>query len=213
MTEDVVAHVLYDSFLQAQIIAQEVDRSPARMFSYEDLVALLEETGLLDRASEDLPTGDELTERRRGRARARAARAGDPARVLEALGGAVAGGAAGSPTTRWFERDLRSYFPGAVVERCGDLLGEHPLRTQLICMINANSVVNALGPTFVSSLVAERGADVVRGRARLPDRRRGHGRRRAVGGDRGLVGHRPGGADGAARRDRRAWWTRPPAGT
>ena len=60
----------------------------------------------------------------------------------------------------WLERDLRAYFPGAVVERCGHLLLEHPLRTQLICMINANSVVNALGPTFVSQLVAERDADV-----------------------------------------------------
>jgi glutamate dehydrogenase len=40
------------------------------------------------------------------------------------------------------------------------LLADHPLRTQLICMINANAVVNALGPTFVSSLVAERGVDV-----------------------------------------------------
>ena len=27
VTEDVVEHVLYDSFLQAQIIAQEVERS------------------------------------------------------------------------------------------------------------------------------------------------------------------------------------------
>jgi glutamate dehydrogenase len=60
----------------------------------------------------------------------------------------------------WFERDLRSYFPPAVVERCGQYLGEHQLRTQLICMINANAVVNALGPTFVSQLVSERGAEV-----------------------------------------------------
>jgi glutamate dehydrogenase len=159
VTEDVVAHVLYDSFLQAQIIAQEVDRSPARMFAYEDLVALLEETGLLDRASENLPTGDELTERRRaGRGLERPELAillayskRWVARSLEASGFADDG---------WFERDLRSYFPGAVVERCGQFLADHPLRTQLICMINANSVVNALGPTFVSSLVAERGADV-----------------------------------------------------
>ena len=34
------------------------------------------------------------------------------------------------------------------------------LRTQLICMINANAVVNALGPTFVSTLVSERGWEV-----------------------------------------------------
>ena len=125
VTEDVVAHVLYDSFLQAQIIAQEVDRSPGRMFSYEDLVALLEETGLLDRASENLPTGDELTERRRaGRGLERPELAillayskRWVARSLEASG--FAGDA-------WFERDLRSYFPSAVVERCGHLLAEHP---------------------------------------------------------------------------------------
>ena len=45
VTDDVVAHVLYDSFLQAQIIAQEVDRSGSRLFAYEDLMMLLEETG------------------------------------------------------------------------------------------------------------------------------------------------------------------------
>ena len=159
VTEDVVEHVLYDSFLQAQIIAQEVERSAGRMFAYEDLIELLEETGLLDRASENLPVADEITERRRGGRRmerpelailvAYAKRW--VARSLEASGFA---------DDPWLERDLRAYFPDAVVERCGHLLHEHPLRTQLVCMINANSVVNALGPTFVSQLVAERSADV-----------------------------------------------------
>jgi glutamate dehydrogenase len=164
VTEDVVQHVLYDSFVQAQILAQEVERSPSRMFAYEDLLALLEETGLLDRASENLPTGDEITERRRaGRGMERPELAimvayakRWVARELERSGFA---------DDTWFERDLRSYFPPLVVERCGNHLGEHQLRTQLICMINANAVVNALGPTFVSQLVAERGAavsDVVR---------------------------------------------------
>ena len=48
VTDDVVAHVLYDSFQQAQIIAQEVDRSANRLFAYEDLMVQLEELGLLD---------------------------------------------------------------------------------------------------------------------------------------------------------------------
>ena len=162
VTEDVVQHVLYDSFLQAQILAQEVDRSAGRMFAYEDLIGLLEtenQPPLLDRASENLPGNDELTERRRsGRGLERPELAillayakRWVARSLEASGYA---------SDPWFERDLRSYFPAAVVERCGHLLGEHQLRTQLICMINANAAVNALGPTFVSSLVAERGAEV-----------------------------------------------------
>ena len=51
VTDDVVAHVLYDSFLPAQIIAQEVDRSAIRLFAYEDLMVQLEELGLLDRAA------------------------------------------------------------------------------------------------------------------------------------------------------------------
>ena len=151
--------MLYDSFLQAQIIGQEVERSGVRLFAYEDLMLLLEQTGLLDRAAEHLPTGDELTERRRaGRGMERPELAilvayakRWVARALERTGFA---------DDPWFERDLRAYFPDPVVERCGDLLDAHPLRTQLVCMINANSVVNALGPTFVSQLVAERGADV-----------------------------------------------------
>jgi glutamate dehydrogenase len=65
VTEDVTSHVLYDSFLQAQIIAQEVDRSHPRLYAYEDLMALLEESKLLDRASEDLPTSEEIADRRR----------------------------------------------------------------------------------------------------------------------------------------------------
>ncbi|HWM07926.1 MAG TPA: NAD-glutamate dehydrogenase domain-containing protein, partial [Solirubrobacteraceae bacterium] len=159
VTQDVVEHVLYDSFLQAQIIAQEVERSAGRIFAYEDLANLLEETGLLDRASESLPGNDELTERRRG---GRGMERPELAILLAYSKRWVARSleASGFADDPWLERDLRSYFPPAVVERCGHLLAEHPLRTQLVCMINANLVVNALGPTFVSQLVAERSADV-----------------------------------------------------
>ena len=93
VTEDVVAHVLYDSFLQAQIIGQEVERSAARLFAYDDLMGLLEEEGLLlNRASENLPDTEEIAERRRAgrgmeRPGARRAR-----RLRQALGGALAGG-------------------------------------------------------------------------------------------------------------------------
>src|ERR1700750_1865614 len=49
VTDDVAEHVLYDSFLNAQILAQEVRGSAARMFAYEDLMAELESEGLLRR--------------------------------------------------------------------------------------------------------------------------------------------------------------------
>jgi glutamate dehydrogenase len=159
VTEDVVGHVLYDSFLQAQIIAQEFERSAGRMFAYEDLMALLEERGMLDRASEDLPTGEVITERRRG---GRGMERPELAVLVAYAKRWVARELAGSDYLEdpWLRRDLEGYFPDAVVARCGRHLDEHPLRSELLRMINANSVVNSLGPTFVSQLVVERGSDV-----------------------------------------------------
>ncbi|HWI74024.1 MAG TPA: NAD-glutamate dehydrogenase domain-containing protein, partial [Baekduia sp.] len=65
VTDDVVAHVLYDSFLQAQILSQEVRSSAARVFAYEDLMNALEEARILRRRDEALPTSDDMAERRR----------------------------------------------------------------------------------------------------------------------------------------------------
>ena len=228
VTDDVVAHVLYDSFLQAQIIGQEVERSAARLYAYEDLMALLEEQGLLDRASEDLPDAEEIAERRRvGRGMERPELAVLVAYAKRWVARALE--RTDFVDDPWLERDLRGYFPPAVIERCGHLLAEHPLRRQLLCMTSANSVVNALGPTFVSQLVAERGADpaaVVRayriaravtgrggalGLGRAPQRRRAQRAGRADG------GHRPAGGGDHALVPRLAarapaWTTRSPRG-
>jgi glutamate dehydrogenase len=157
MTEDVVAHVLYDSFLQAQIIAQEAERSAGRLDAYEDLMVALEEDGLLDRASEALPSGEELADRRRaGRGMERP----ELASLLTFAKRRIKRSLLESPLLDdpWLEGDLRSYFPLAVVERFSERLAEHPLRRELIATVNANLVVNALGSVFVSQLVAERGA-------------------------------------------------------
>src|SRR3954466_15543100 len=65
VTDDVAEHVLYDSFLQAQIVAQEVRGSAGRMYAYEDLMLALEGEGLLDRHIEFLPSSEEMADRRR----------------------------------------------------------------------------------------------------------------------------------------------------
>ena len=162
--DEVVEHVLYDSFLQAQIIAQETRRSGSRLDAYEDLMVGLEEDGLLDRASEALPSGEELAERRRaGRGMERPelsllltyAKRKVKLSLLESS----------LLDDPWLQRDLRGYFPQPVVERFGALLAEHPLRRELLATINANLAVNALGPVFVSQIMAERGvrpAEVVK---------------------------------------------------
>ena len=124
----------------------------------------LEEDGLLDRASEALPSGEELAERRRaGRGMERPelsllltyAKRRVKLSLLESS----------LLDDPWLQRDLRGYFPQPVVERFGALLAEHPLRRELLATINANLAVNALGPVFVSQIMAERGvrpAEVVK---------------------------------------------------
>ena len=164
VTDDVAAHVLYDSFLQAQMLAQEVRGSATRMFAYEDLMAALEAEGLLHREVEFLPTSEEMADRRRsGRGLERPELAVLLAYAKRSLTGALL--RSSLPDDAYLEGDLRAYFPPAVVERLGHLLAEHPLRRELVATIVSNHVVNALGPTFVSRLVAEQGAepaDVVR---------------------------------------------------
>src|SRR6202008_1964842 len=104
----------------------------SRVFAYEDLMTMLEEYKIFDRAAEDLPTAEEIGERRRaGRGMERPELA-----LLVAYGKRLLARALESSSfvdDPWLERDLREYFPPAVVERFGHLLGEHPLRRELIC--------------------------------------------------------------------------------
>jgi glutamate dehydrogenase len=157
VTDDVVRHVLEDSFLQAQILAQEMQVSAQRVFAYEDLMAQLEEEGLLNRAVERLPSSDEMAERRRaGEGISRPELAVLLADAKRSLTDALLDGKLVDDP--FFESDLRGYFPPAVVERFGHLLDQHPLRRELVATIVANDVVDAMGSTFVSQLEGELGA-------------------------------------------------------
>jgi glutamate dehydrogenase len=134
------------------------------MFAYEDLMATLESADLLDRVAEELPSTEEMTERRRAGLGMQRAELAILFRGAEThLAHAVEASSVGDEP--FLERDLRRYFPPTVVTRYGHLLGELPQRRQLIAAINGHLVVNTLGPTFVSRLMTELGAephDVVR---------------------------------------------------
>ena len=162
--QDVVRHVLYDNFLQAQILSQEADHSAARMEAYEDLMQGLEAGVGLDRRLEALPSSDEMGERRRGgRGLTRPELAVLLAYAKRHLKAELLGSSL--PDSQYLARDLRAYFPPAVVDRFAHLLPDHPLRRELIATLVANDVVNSQGVTFVSRLVTETGAeasDVVR---------------------------------------------------
>src|SRR5438093_1890917 len=161
---DVVAHVLYDNYLQAQILSQEEEVSSQRIEAYEDLMQQLEAEGELDREVEYLPTTDEMTERRTNalgmtRPELSVLLAYAKRFVYAALL------ASDLPDSEYLASDLVRYFPPSIVERFGHLLTEHPLQRELIATMASNDVVNSQGITFVSRMVAETGAhraDVVR---------------------------------------------------
>jgi glutamate dehydrogenase len=156
--EDVVRHVLYDNYLQAQILSQEAAASATRIRDYEDLMAALEAQGLLDRAIEELPTSEEMGERERagsGMARPELAVLLSYAKI--SLKTAILGSSL--PDDPYLQGDLRRYFPDVVVERFGYLTAEHALRRELIATIVAKDVVDSEGITFVSRAIAETGAE------------------------------------------------------
>jgi glutamate dehydrogenase len=155
---DVVDHVLYDNFLQAQIVAQEANHSVARLEAYEALMQALEAEGILEREIECLPPTDEMAERvRSGREMPRPELAVLLAYSKRSLSAALL--ASDLPDSPYLEEDLKGYFPPRVIERFGSLVSGHPLRRELVATIVANDVVNSQGITFVSRLAAETGAE------------------------------------------------------
>jgi len=155
---DVVEQILRASFLQARILSIEEAASPDRLDSYEELIGNLEEAGLLDRALEALPDGDELAARSRsGTGLTRPELAVLLAHEKRRLTGIVARSPlSGDP---YLAADLEEYFPAEIVARFGNVLADHPLRPRLIATLVANDVVDMLGITFCSRIASRTGAD------------------------------------------------------
>ncbi len=157
VVDDVVSAIVYDNFLQAQIMAQEVHGSADRLEAYEDLMSLLESEGALDRGIEWLPTTDEMSERAR---LGEGMTAPELAVLLAYSKRSLRDWLLDSALPDWndFADEAREYFPAEVVRRFGDLIPEHPLRRELVATIVANRVVNSEGATFVTRLMSETGA-------------------------------------------------------
>jgi glutamate dehydrogenase len=153
---DVVSHVLYDNYLQVQILSQESAVAPKRMEAYEDLMTELEGRGLLERALEFLPTSEQMAERRAaGTGLARPELCVLLAYAKRLLREHVL--ASAFPDDPYLDASLAEYFPPTVVERFGHLMAAHPLRREIVATIITNDVINSMGITFASRMVAETG--------------------------------------------------------
>src|SRR5690349_10908870 len=161
---DVVQHVLYDNYLQAQILSQEEVVSAQRIEAYEELMQQLEADHELERAVEFLPSSDEMAERR---AAGQGMTRPELAVLLAYAKRQVYGELLDSdlPDSDYLSADLARYFPPRIVERFGHLVADHPLKREIIATMASNDVVNSQGITFASRMGAETGAspsDVVR---------------------------------------------------
>jgi glutamate dehydrogenase len=153
----VVEHVLYDNYLQVQILSQEQAASVRRMEAYEDLMVELEQAGLLERAIEFLPSSEAMAERiGAGRGMARPELCVLLAYAKRLFRDQIRN--APLLDDPYLSTALAEYFPGPVVERFGAHLAAHPLRRELIATIITNDIVNSMGITFVPRMTAETGA-------------------------------------------------------
>ena len=155
--DDVCRHVLYDNYLQAQILTQEESVAAERGEAYDQLMRELEGEGLLDRELEALPSSDELAERtRQGRSLTRPELAVLLAYAKRSLYPKVL--ASEIPDDPALDGELRRYFPVRLVEATGSLYREHQLRREIIATFVTNDVVNSLGITWAWQMMAETGA-------------------------------------------------------
>src|SRR5262249_51853024 len=151
---DVVRHVLYDNYLQVQVLSQEEAASGQRMEAYEALMSELESDGLLDRSLEFLPSSERMAERESagaGMVRPELCVLRPSARRL--LGGQML--PSPRPDEAYLESDLAESFPRRVVDRFGEPLRGPPLRREIVATIVTNDVVNSMGSTFVARMTAE----------------------------------------------------------
>ena len=161
VADDVVHAILYDNFLQAQILSQEAAGSKRTIEQYGELMDRLEREGILDREIEFLPTAEEMIQRAKDGARmARPELAVLLAYAKSHLTALLVG--SDLPDDPHFEADLLAYFPPAVSEAFGDEIAQHPLRRELISTIAANQVLNSLGSTFYSNMRTRTGEPAAR---------------------------------------------------
>ena len=89
------------------------------------------------------------------------------------------------PEDPYLSAELERYFPAPVQERFPRAIRQHRLRREIIATATTNSLVNRMGPTFVTRAQEDTGAEPARDRARLHRRARDLRHAQALGAHRG----------------------------
>ena len=158
MTDEVARLVLRNNELQTLALSLALKRGPGETAFAARTMQALEAEGRLDRMVEFLPDDAALTERaRRGEGLTRPEYAVILAYAKLSLYDALL--ASPVPNDPYFERELQRYFPAALREKFPDAVKGHRLRREIIATALSNIIVNRGGPSLVTRLVDETGAD------------------------------------------------------
>jgi glutamate dehydrogenase len=157
MEDDVAELVLRDNYEQAQAISRSAALAGSMVEVHERYLRALEQSGLLNRELEFLPSDDVLAERK-------AAGGGlatpEFAILLSYTKIALSRELLASdlPEDPYFSTELERYFPKLLRERFAAQLHRHPLRREIIVSRVVNDLVNRAGTTFAFRLGDETGA-------------------------------------------------------
>ena len=158
MTDEVGRLVLRNNYLQTLAISLAERRGAGDLGFLSRFMEVLESAGRLDRGIEFLPGPADIERRRSdgaGLTRPELAVLLAYAKLAlhdELLASAV-------PDDPYLGRELERYFPEAIRTRFPDAVARHRLRREIIATQLANAIVNRGGPSVVTRLVDETGAD------------------------------------------------------
>jgi glutamate dehydrogenase len=158
MTDEVGRLVLRNNFLQSLAISLAERRSAADLGFSRRFMQTLEQAGKLNRAVEFLPDEITLSERgRRGEGLTRPEIAVLLAYAKLDLDQQLL--ASRIPDDPYLGRELNRYFPAQLQEKFPDAIAAHKLRREIIATQVANAIVNRTGPSAITRLADETGAD------------------------------------------------------
>ncbi|MDX1568599.1 MAG: NAD-glutamate dehydrogenase, partial [Longimicrobiales bacterium] len=162
LTDSVAEQVVEDNRSQSLAVSLDERRAVDGLDHFRDLMSSLEREGILDRGAEDLPTWEELVERREaGEALTRPelcvllaySKLHLMSRLLDSE----------LPDEEATLPYLLEYFPAAAREATGeDRLESHRLRREIVSSQLTNDLVDLMGSTFVHRVARDSGEDPAR---------------------------------------------------
>jgi glutamate dehydrogenase len=151
MTDEVSALVLRNNYQQTQALSVTEAQSYRRLDQQQRMMRILERANLLNRQIEFLPDDEEIADRQS----ARQGLTRPELSVLLAYSKNITYERlleSDLPDESMLEEDLLRYFPEPLRKKHKAVIGRHRLRREIIATVVTNSMINRVGPTFVTEM-------------------------------------------------------------